>query len=280
MSWNPLQAWKNRQAMRRAQALRASVLASAPAPSRSLLGGGGPSRLAMCVPVGFGLLLGFPFSAAWTWPFRWWATALHESCHALMAWLTGGAVLGIQLHGMDAVTITAGGVYPLISIAGYTGSALVGALLLRSTGWREGPRWALLAAALAAPELITALKGQWNWPWLASLLVGAALFWLGRRHGQIVAGFLAALLFWQTWGDIGVLVFHLELHSDARLLAEWCGAPILSLPIAIGMCGVCLFFWYGAFRSWQRALLAPRAGSATNRPSVSIRMGGREGFRR
>jgi len=255
MAWHPIQSWKNKQALKRALSPSASALAKT-APSAAHRG------LSLTAPLAFGLALGFPFAAAWTWPFLWWATSLHESCHALMAWITGGHVLAIDLHGLDAVTLTSGGVYPLISIAGYTGCALIGSLLLRSATWRPELRWTLLSAVLVAPEIVIAVTGKWSMPWLASLAVGGALFYLGRKRSQLIAGFLAALLFWQTWSDIGVLIFHLELHSDARLLAEYCGAPFLSLPIAVIMCAICLWFWFGAFRAWVRAWSAPAPKAA------------------
>lgn len=92
-------------------------------------------RWAGWLPLVFGALLGLPGVLGWLWPLAWWVTGLHESCHALMAWATGGRVMGIGLDGQAGVTITQGGWYPGISAAGYVGTAATGALLLRSTRW-------------------------------------------------------------------------------------------------------------------------------------------------
>jgi hypothetical protein len=65
------------------------------------------------------------------YPFKLFGTFVHEWCHALVAIATGGQVERLQINGdLSGETLTAGGWLLPIFSAGYTGAAIVGALLL------------------------------------------------------------------------------------------------------------------------------------------------------
>ena len=85
----------------------------------------------------FRFYLGAAFIALVLWdsifikPFRLFVIVVHEVCHAGTALLTGGAVLEMRTNWDEGGhTLTQGGYFPLISAAGYVGSAAAGALLI------------------------------------------------------------------------------------------------------------------------------------------------------
>ncbi len=65
------------------------------------------------------------------YPFKLFGTFVHEWSHALVAIATGGRVLELQINAdLSGETMTSGGWLLPIFSAGYTGAAIVGALLL------------------------------------------------------------------------------------------------------------------------------------------------------
>jgi hypothetical protein len=64
------------------------------------------------------------------WPFTWTQTFFHEVSHGLMALITGGKVLSIEinLNGSGLCTYS-GGFRPIIAFSGYFGSVLWGVLI-------------------------------------------------------------------------------------------------------------------------------------------------------
>ncbi len=60
------------------------------------------------------------------YPFKLFVTTVHEACHALVTRLTGGNVQMISISPDESgLTLTSGGFRPLISMAGYLGTAAV-----------------------------------------------------------------------------------------------------------------------------------------------------------
>lgn len=218
-----------------------------------------PAPWVLWTPLLFGAVLGWPGVLDLLWPLGWWVTGLHESCHALAAWLTGGQVVSIGLDGQAGLTTTRGGWYPVISAAGYVGTAATGALLLRSTHWSPRARIGLLLAVATGPAVFLMVYGQWGLSWLVALLVAVGMAVTVRRTQQGLAGFLAALLFWQTWEDLRVYVWAIPAHTDAGLLARYWHAPWLTLPIAVLYAGLSLAWWAWAVRGWWRQRKGGRA---------------------
>lgn len=72
-----------------------------------------------------------PYASFLTYPVRLFVTFIHEGGHALAALLTGGWVLGLGVSpDGSGLTLTAGGVQPIVNAAGYLGATLFGTLLL------------------------------------------------------------------------------------------------------------------------------------------------------
>ncbi len=83
-----------------------------------------------------------------SWPLRWAETFYHEASHGLVAWLTGGKVIRLELYwrGGGACTI-AGGSRFLTLLAGYMGASVWGAILflIGANLGEDAARWWLAA---------------------------------------------------------------------------------------------------------------------------------------
>lgn len=86
-----------------------------------------------------------------SWPLRWAETFYHEASHGLVAWLTGGKVVKLELHwrGGGACTVQGGSRF-LTLLAGYMGASMWGAVLflIGANLGEDGVRW-WLGAELA-----------------------------------------------------------------------------------------------------------------------------------
>jgi hypothetical protein len=87
--------------------------------------------IAAAISVGLSFLP-HPYGFVITYPMNLFVTYIHEGCHALMTLLTGGWVSGIGINpDTSGVTQSQGGLRLLIIPAGYIGSTVFGALLIR-----------------------------------------------------------------------------------------------------------------------------------------------------
>lgn len=88
-------------------------------------------------------------------PLRLAATFIHEMCHAVACWCTGGDVKAIQVyHNEGGVTQYSGGVRCIIIPAGYVGCSVAASIFVILSG---GRRTATTAASLFTLALLTAL---------------------------------------------------------------------------------------------------------------------------
>jgi hypothetical protein len=83
------------------------------------------------------------------YPIKIFVVCLHELSHALAALLTGGQVESIQIFpGQGGLTTTRGGALFIILSAGYTGSVLLGGLLLYLSSFRRWGRGLMLGLSV------------------------------------------------------------------------------------------------------------------------------------
>jgi Peptidase M50B-like len=96
-----------------------------------------------------------PYNFIITYPMNIFVTFIHEGCHALMTLLTGGWVMGIGINpDTSGVTNSTRGIGLLIYPAGYIGSTVFGALLIRLMQ-RGVPSKTLLYITSAILALVT-----------------------------------------------------------------------------------------------------------------------------
>jgi hypothetical protein len=193
-------------------------------------------------------------------PFRIFIVMVHEVCHAAATLMTGGEVLEIRTNWNESGhTLSRGGFFPLITAAGYVGSAMLGALLIY-TGTAPRIQRVVLLAIGAATMLMT----------MGYTPAGEADFFLGIFGGLIIVSLAIkssrAAMIGSTW--LGTLLclysmydfrtdlwMHPEL-TDAGILARGVGLPqIMAYPIALSWVVISVVLMYRAMRAlvrWQR----------------------------
>ncbi len=94
--------------------------------------GRNPASKAFFIAIALAIIL--PFIPILKWgllPFDFLNTHLHEMFHAIAAVVTGGQVDHIEIYRTgEGLTITRGGMAPLIQMAGYLGASLFGAVMI------------------------------------------------------------------------------------------------------------------------------------------------------
>ena len=160
-------------------------------------------------------------------PFRLFVVLVHEVCHAGAALATGGEVIEMRTNWDESGhTLTEGGFFPLISSAGYVGSALAGALLIYTGLWPALQRLALalVGAACAAMTLrYTPPGGVDFYLGIFGGLVLVALALKSRRAARAGAVWMGIMLCLYSLHDFSTdLWLHPEM-ADAGILARYWG---------------------------------------------------------
>lgn len=185
-------------------------------------------------------------------PFRVFVVWIHEMGHASMALVTGGEVEELRVRWNESGhVISRGGIFPLISSAGYVGSAILGALLIYAGRWPVAQR--LLLGLIGAVQIAMAVLYT---PF------GALDFFFGVGCGLVLIvvvgplGRFAHVL--ATW--IGVMLCLYSLYdfrtdlwmhaerTDAGILAEYFGFAMLAYPIAFVWATISIYVMYRAMR--------------------------------
>jgi hypothetical protein len=161
------------------------------------------------------------------YPLKILVVFFHELSHAVMALLTGGSVVRIELDALQGgLCVTRGGNAFLIASAGYLGSLLWGGTILLLTQRYHNDR--LLSMLLSI--LLVAVCLIWIRPVLGfgaifCLLAGAGLFWCSLKLSHQANALLlrivglTSLLYAPLDIVSDTLVRH-NLHSDARTLEQ------------------------------------------------------------
>jgi hypothetical protein len=201
---------------------------------------GAQDKFLVAALLGTLVLWNVPYGTIALYPFKIFATWLHESSHALLMLATGAGLDRLEIfQDTSGLAYPEHGVIPAaqvaISSAGYMGTAFFGALFLILGRTERGARWVLagIAAAMAAivalgvrnPFGVTALLAE------AATLVAIAR-WGGERPCGFLVNFLAAQSCINAVLDIRVL-FGSALYvdgqarslSDADTVARLLGGP-------------------------------------------------------
>lgn len=182
-----------------------------------------------------------------------WSIALHEMSHGFAACITGGSIVSIEVQWTNGLALTQGGWYPVISISGYLGTALFGALLFLASVhlWA---RW-LTMFMLVATTVLLLYYSNWTIALGMAIAINAivmvCLLWL---HNAWSPSFFALLLLYPYWQDLQSLVWYQPEKTDAGLLAAHWGLPWLAWPIAIVYGLGTIIIWYFCIRHVLRSL--------------------------
>ena len=197
--------------------------------------------------VVFGMLVSYLRQTPLMVPVDLYLIAWHEAMHAAGAWLTGGSVHAIEVRWRDGLTLTSGGLFPLISMAGYIGTSLWGAGLLASV--RRPPLIApMRVITIALPPLAMLIGNGVSLSLLAVIAISAGLFFAWRRFPVPVTLVVSGLFASESWRDVQMYLFSIPGKTDAGILAKYLGIELLTLPIALFMAVLSLLIWWIAFR--------------------------------
>ncbi|MBS1719188.1 MAG: M50 family metallopeptidase [Armatimonadetes bacterium] len=137
------------------------------------------------------LTLCVPFVRVVLLPVEFLNTLVHEFCHATMAVLTGGHVIGVSIESdTSGLTLTQGGISFLISIAGYLGASGLGSAILASSH-KPSAKWWLGGLAVSIG------LGSVMWMKWSLLSIGLVILWvalLGYAASQPWAGAAATFV--------------------------------------------------------------------------------------
>jgi hypothetical protein len=199
-------------------------------------------------------------------PFRVLVVLVHEACHAAASLVSGGQVVQLRTHWDESgMTLSHGGYFPLISAAGYVGSALLGALLLYSGMWPRLQRLLLFVVGCGAAVLVllyTPFDGlDFYFGMVAGLALAVAAMY-SSRLGKMAAGGLGVMLCLYSLYDFRSDLWSQPQATDAGLLAQHLGLPWLAYPIALSWVLVSLGAMYWA----MKGLVLGRGGTVAEAP--------------
>ena len=175
-------------------------------------------------------------------PFKFFLVLVHEVNHAAAAILTGGEVIEIRTNWDESGhTLAQGGIYPLISAAGYVGSALLGALLIYTGLYPQVQRFVLLGIGGVCLGMTMAYTPLGGLDFLLGIGGGFALCAMAiksQRLARIGSVWMGVMLCLYSLHEFQTdLWFYTEL-TDAGLLSAYWGVdpqqwPYLAYLIAL-----------------------------------------------
>lgn len=199
-----------------------------------------------------GLAMGL-WDSALIKPFRFFVVMVHEVCHAGAALLTGGGVIEVRTHWNESGhTLTQGGIFPLISAAGYVGSALLGALLIYTGIYPRVQRLVLGligAACLGMTMAYTPVGGVDFFLGIGGGFVLLALAIKSQRAAEAGAIWMGIMLCLYSMFDFRTDLWEYPEMTDAGILARHWGMPWMTYPIAFSWVLVSMSFMYRSMRA-------------------------------
>lgn len=178
------------------------------------------------------------------YPLELLVTGVHEICHGIAAIATGGSITSIDFQSHLGVTYTTGGFYPIISMAGYVGSSLIG------TGLLISHRNFIVRLLLVIFFIITLLLSiyytnkfsLYGLLFIAEIiLLNAGFFYI--KNINLITFFMSAIFVFEFVEDMQMLLFF-DKYTDSYLLASYLGLPWLSFPISLLYAIISVYIWY------------------------------------
>ena len=205
------------------------------------------------------ILLGILSLALWVvaetrpilYPLIYLNTHIHELCHALSAWATGGAPTHIEVYASGSgVAPIRGGVIFIVAAAGYVGAAAIGGLLLASSKSADHSKKAIYTLAIFLLfSMIALVRGDLvgivsGWLWVL-LLFGFAKKASPTAQQNLVAflGIQQCLTSTYSLLILQKLTVALETQNDAGIMQDSTGIPALFWAILWSLLGIIAMWW-------------------------------------
>ncbi|MGH9839480.1 MAG: M50 family metallopeptidase [Blastocatellia bacterium] len=203
-----------------------------------------------------------PYGWIVVYPIRLFVTFIHEGGHALAALATFGAVERIQISADGSgVTMTRGGLGPLISSAGYLTTTAVGASLLVWCSRGHSAK-AVLTVSAALILVLTAFLAGDPFSWLTGILLAVGLIWaaigLRPRLAHFGLSFLAVQCCLNALFDLRTLFLisaTTDLHSDAVNMEKMTFIP--AIVWAVVWIAISLFTLIFALKRYAEGVIRP-----------------------
>ena len=204
--------------------------------------------------VSFTIFFIFKNSPLFT-PISFYITSVHEVCHAITTLLTGGDVMTLNLHSQGGFVSSVGGIFPLISISGYLGTALIGATMLYcSKSERLIDLYFFIFSIVIITINIIYINSYFN-IWFVSSIIISSLILLSIRlkYTRFLGIVLSSIFAVDSFDDIrNYLLFKMVglnySKTDAEILAEYFHLGILSFIFAIGFALITILIYYKMFK--------------------------------
>ncbi len=181
-------------------------------------------------------------------PLSFYVTSVHEICHGLAAILTNGEIKEINLHNKGGVATTKGGIFPVISMAGYVGTALIGALLLFLSQKEKNIDVFLIFFSITMIVINTMyIKSHSNIYYISSIILSVLiLLSVKLAFTRQIGVLLSALFIFDSFTDAKIYLFYkftgntkelqnIIYQTDAGILAKYYGDESLTIYIGIGI---------------------------------------------
>lgn len=217
--------------------------------------------------VVFGLVVSLLRTTFLVVPLDIFLIAWHEAMHAIAAWLTGGTVISVEVRATDGLTRTIGGVFPVVAMAGYVGTAAWGAILL-ANAHGAARQTILRSTTLILPGVVLVMGGGIGIPLLVivGFAIVASFLWSRWPYWTTLA--MSALFATESWRDVGIYLLGIPGRTDAGILARWMGMPFMTLPVALTMATLSALIWYRAFVHLSRIRREPSLPTPNDVPAV------------
>jgi len=181
-------------------------------------------KLLIGLVVGTVILMNVPYGEYPLYPFKLFATWIHETFHGLAALATGGSVSRVEIYA-DTSGVTLATVNALVASMGYLGTSVVGAILLSLRRRPSAQRWALMAIGVGMIlTLVFWMRNAFGVAVVIGLALGVGLLALraSDRWASIATNVLASQACVNALLDIRTL-YAVRGRSDAAQMAEIVG---------------------------------------------------------
>jgi hypothetical protein len=189
-------------------------------------------------------------------PFRLFVVVVHEACHVAAVLATGGQVARIEVVWDESGnTWYRGGFAPLVSAAGYVGSAALGALLIYTSALPQVQRLLLLGLGAGCMLACMAYSATGSLDFYLGIFGGLVLVSLAiksQRAARVGATWMGVVLCLYSLQDFRTDLWLYPEQTDAGILARRWGRPWLTYPIALSWVAFSLYAMYRAMRALGR----------------------------
>jgi len=157
----------------------------------------------------------FLFDTIVMYPIRFFLTMTHESFHALATIMTNGDVISISLKGIEGRTLSQGGIYIIIALSGYIGTALLGSIII-GTKYKK----TVLIAYIAFITYMTFVYTNFSKEYLIVTFVLWILIYLIYKYKNIsnhIVFILGSFLALESIEDMKMYLLRIPGQTDSGL---------------------------------------------------------------